>query len=421
MAWVLYLFSSSLSVFSAFVMGYLALKAEIAPWVAPIISVVIILILLQLVSGDWFKKMAIAAISAGSIGGMIGMCLAWTSAYFLHQIEFANWISSPFKFAGTISFFVLIAGALAFLIAIPLYFSLVVPGRLKFPMSRLVYEVIYAKNKLMMFGKVIIGLISSMVYNFLLYFSHVPLNAYLPQLQIAPVFLAIGFISGQAIVIPILMGLLLRFFTATIIRDYYFYFDMKHDFIFAFASGMLIAVFVIELLLFVWLAIFSKNENKIDMEKFKKIFNFSDYKLYKFFFVVTILLGMLFFAHWNLSALQQIYVFLLIFFIGNGIAKIVGRIGIVDITSFVALIIMPYTYFFYSSTLSMLIISSFSAISLGVLTALLFSFKVGELAKIKYENMFKYLIASFVVVSALSGVIFYINKIQWSQKKRDIE
>jgi hypothetical protein len=160
---ILVLASIVLSFLSTCIMSYLAVSIEVTFWVAPIVSLAVIMIARQ----RWSKESAVILLAAGSLGEMIGLSLgfSWPTLYFLHKHIFLTWMEYPVLFAGMIALLVIAAGSLAGIIAYRLRPYLIQVRDLPFPTVRLVHDMIYqprrVDNGMMTKGLLVSGLWSA--------------------------------------------------------------------------------------------------------------------------------------------------------------------------------------------------------------------------------------------------------------------
>lgn len=413
MSFLLCLLSIVLSFLSACMMAYNAMAIQIAPWVAPVVAITIMIVLLQMVQRKWFKEHVVIAIAAGSLGGMVGMCvgLSWPTLYFLQPDVFATWMQSPLTFSGMIFALVFSAGSLAFVITHLLRYHLIIKQEMNFPMSLLVHNIIYAQQKTQSFTLMIHGLMLSSSWNVFTWVARMPLQAYLSQLHTIPVFLSIGFVAGQTIAIPLLVGMFSRIFMLSSVQQKFFYFEKESSFILTFATGMLFAIIattLFDMIKDLYLSVQKKKKSYI--AKFIQMF-WQD-TIYRGLFVGSLILSSAVLSWWNVSFAQQLYVLVGLFLLSHVIGCIVAEVGVLEVTSFVSFIILPLTYFFTISAVPSLILVVFCTVCIGVVVDLLFSYKISHLAQVAHERILKYQIIGFMVASCSIGFIlwWYINK-----------
>jgi len=408
MSFFLVFLSIILSFTSTCLMSYLAMAITIAPWVAPVFVMVLMILLLQVVNKEWFKHHVVVGIAAGSLGGMVGMCLGltWPSLYFLHKETFLLWMQSPWKFAGTISLLVFAAGSFAFLIANFLRYHLIVECDLKFPMSRLVHDIVYVDNQRRGVMMMLNGLVVSSSWNIFTWIARVPFHAYTSQLHTIPIFLSIGFVAGQLITIPLFIGLCSRIVALTFLKNDFFQMVKEQEFILTFSSGMLLGLVSIVVLSYL-LKVFKNKTGIAGGDLALLVSRVLKHRLYLGCLFFSVLLCCAVLYSWNVSWIQQLYVLISLFFLCSVVAFIVGEVGVVEVQSFVNFIILPFTYFFFVSSMSALVIIVFCTVCVGVVVDLFFSYKLAHLAKIPYMRILKYQLLGFFVAATCVGFILW--------------
>lgn len=413
MSFLLVFVSILLSFFSACMMAYNAMATQIAPWVAPVVSVTIMIILLKIVQKEWFKESVVVGIAAGSIGGMIGMCLglSWPTLYFLEPITFASWMSSPKTFAFMVSSLVFSAGSLAFVIVHLLRHHLIVNAKMNFPMSTLVHSIIYTQEEFKSFALMMHGLMITSSWNVFTWISRVPLHGYLSEFHTIPVFLSIGFVAGQIIAIPLLIGLFSRILIIASIQQKYFYFEKESSFILTFALGMIFAIVaktIFDICIDLYYS-FRKNKKSYIKDLLETFWYNSTYRI---MMIGSLVVSSLVLTWWKISYAQQCYMILSLFVLSHVVGIILAEVGVLEIPSFVNFIILPITYFFTVVPSSALIMGVFATICIGLVVDLLFSYKLAHLAEVAHEKILKYQILGFFVAACTGGFIlwWYMHK-----------
>lgn len=414
LSWFLCFLSIILSFFSVCMMSYIAMAVIMAPWVAPVVAVVIMVFALQFIRAEWFKKYVIISIAAGSVGGMVGMCLGltWPSLYFLHEDMFLLWMKTPWKFAGRVALLVLSAGSFAFLIAHFVRKHLIVEHKLPFPMSRLVHDIVFADNKKHSFIMLLHGVVVSSSWNIFAWIARNSLRAYATEFQAIPVLLSIGFVAGQSITVPLFIGMVTRVSVLSLINDTYFPTVQHQEFILTFSAGMLLAVLAMGIM-FLAKSIYAK-ESLLKSDFVLLVYRAIQNKFYVISFITSLIACAITLYVWDVSFVQQIYIFLTLFFLCNAVAMILGRVGVIDIQGFISFMILPFTYLFFASSYSVLFVIAFATVCLGLVVDLLFSYKLAHLAKIPHMTMLYYQVIGFVVAASSVGFIlwWYIDSLK---------
>lgn len=396
------------SVASVFIMSYLAMNTQIGPWVAPLLIVMNTMIAIPFVSRRLFSKYATVMIATCSLGGMIGICLGMTvpSFYFLQQKEFLILLGSPVKFSVLISMFVLFAGLLAFVISYLIKDHLILEKKLPFPMVQLIYDIVSIEPKAtissghrgMLSG---VGIVS--MWNLITMSLKTMLSSYNLEMQVVPFMVSVGFVAGRLILVPVCIGLVTRIVLLRFLQDRFFSNMITQDFLITFACGMLLVFFVKSF----WGVLQIVKNKKISLPHSIKILTRDG----KFLVMSSVIIaGCVLWLHFcGVDWRVLLYVIPLLFGVCFGVAKILGEIGVVELDSFVWFIILPLIYgVIHVSSLSVLFVSLFSMLCLGMVIDLIFAYKLAHLANIEYRRIFHYQLLGLGVASLVSGLIMWL-------------
>jgi len=404
------------SMMSTGMMSYLAMNTQLGPWVAPVFVVVCMVLLMPLFNAAWFKKNVVIIIAAGSVGGMVGLCLGLTfpSFYFLHRHLFDWMLLHPIFFAAIVSSFVLCAAAYAFLLAYVLrHFFLVHMDAMKlhqthdrFPMSQLVHDVIFVEKQREARIFMVIGLGLSAAWSVIVMMGRFALAAYSLQVNMIPLLISIGFIAGRVIAPPMLLGLVTRVFVLDIVHWYVPSTLSDQSFLITFCSGMILVWFVRLVILF-WVDKKELSRNQSYLARMDNKWWFAGWNL------ATAALVFVLLTAWGTPLLVQLYVFGLLSWLAKYLVEIIAKIGVIEIDSYVWFILLPVVYFAAPSSLSVLAIAVFSTLCLGLVVDFLFSYKLAQLAKVPYQFVLRYQIIAAVCASLAAGVLFVWYSSSW--------
>jgi|GEM_PF-1250687 len=390
------------SIISTGMMSYLAMTTQLGPWVAPVFVVVSMVLMMPFFDARWFKKNVVVTIAAGSIGGMVGICLGLSipSFYFLHHHLFVRWLSSPWMFVGIIAGFVLCASAFALLIAMTIKDRVLAKPSARFPMVQLVHNVIFIETQQMAQTFMWMGISFATMWNLLMWCARSALSSFVLQMHVIPMLLSVGFVAGIVIAPPVLLGLATRVFIIETLHQYIVTTVSAHVFLITFASGMLITwlcQFAIKMLLFQKLkALLSYN---FWVQKRDNI----RWYVYSLMILCCVILLL---SLWGTTLFAQWYVIGMILILSWYLVQIVAEVGVVEVDSYVWFIVLPLIYFASLSSLTIVAIAVFATLCLGLVIDCLFSYKLAQLSKIEFASVFKYQIISSVVASVSVGVFF---------------
>lgn len=389
------------SFFSLCMMSYLAMNTLLGPWVAPVFVVVCMVIMISIIAKRWFQEHAVITIAAGSIGGMIGTCLGLTlpSFYLLFKDEFNIKLASPVLFSAGITLLVLSAGALAFLTVYFIKDHVIIERKFPFPMSQLVYDMVFMNSQKKSYWLLWLGIILSSVWNGVAMVGRTALQLYSAQLNLIPMMISIGFVAGSKISVPLLIGLATRTGALEVVHDRFFSSMIPTEFLVMFCFGMLLP-----LILGAVVSVFSFHGMKKIIASRKL-----QLKLQSMHFIilacVVLVFSSLFLKIAEVSWQGQLYALPVLLVVCFYVAGIVGEIGVIEFDNFVWFVILPLVYFASMSAQGILEIAMFSTLCIGIVVDLLFSYKLAQLANVSHQKILKYQLVGFFVAALCSGVV----------------
>lgn len=405
MAFLLIAGSVVLSFLSTVVMSYLAISIEVTFWVAPIISLLMLLLSVFLLGKRLSQDSVVMLLAAGSLGEMIGLAIgfSWPTLYFLHKNIFLQWMESPVFFASMITMLVVAAGSLAAIITRLLWPRL---KRLSFPTARVVYRMIYKFEKSdsnqMVKGMLLSGVWSASA----LAFRRSLQGFLLLQIHTIPTLLSMGFVAGSLVTKPLMLGMATRFFLLQEFQKTIFGYARQEDFVLTFALGMLSAVICKSFLillkgLYAWMSVQNWPSDYIRIKNYTgKYFDWA-LSVGAIFFCSLIL------RHWHMSFAQQSYMIFALTVACMILASVFAETGVLDLPSFGSFVVIPFGYLFYVSSEVQLISFVFATICLGLVVVLLFSWKIADLARISLFEVVKYQAIGFFVAAISVGFVVW--------------
>jgi hypothetical protein len=407
--WLLIGLITLFTIVSTGMKSYLVMHLPLGPWVGPLFEVVCMVLLIPFISKKWFEKHAIMTIVAASIGGMIGMCLGMIvpSFYFLHKIQFLQWLSKPLWFAGAISVLVFAAGALAFLIAYVIKDHLITQVKLPFAMSKLVYDMVCVNHFSRLHALMWTGVGVSSIWNICMFVFRAALPVSrlgVLQLFMVPTIVSAGFIVGDHLAIPFLIGWFLQAIVLQQLHHNYFYNILNKEFLVMFCLGML----TLQILHVAYLVFMKKvwHNSKVQRLQIAAKFNARFFDP-KFLIKLTASLALCAFVlnRFDIHFAVLLLVLPILVIASFNIARLLGEIGVVDIDGFLWCVLLPIMYGFTSlSSENILIIALFAALVLGIVIDLIFSYKIADLAGLSYRHVLTYQLFGFLVAVICSGL-----------------
>lgn len=392
------------SVMSTGMMSYLAMNTQLGPWVAPVFVVVCMVIVIPFVKSKWFYEHAVVAIAAGSLGGMVGICLglSFPSFYFLHRSLFESWVAHPIQFCLVIFCFVMIAMLYVLFLGYFLRHYFLHQPRAKFPMSQVVYDVLFVDVEKKSHQRMIAGIGAVTFWNFLTRAGQLVSSVYASQLHMLPMLCSVGFVAGKVIAFPVFVGLLIRLFVLDSVRIYTGSILSVNSFFVTFCAGMLI-VALVRMMIMTWSMRKNLEVRKRNFFWHEKIMQYSFLKWY--LAIATLVFLLLHF--YGASMATYLYTFLIIAWLSKYLVQIIAEIGIVEVDSYVWFVILPLVYMMAPSTVVIVAVAVFATLCLGLIVDVMFLYKLADLAQVSYHKIVRYqFIAGFC--AAISAGLFFL-------------
>ncbi len=405
--WLLLALTIFFSIISTSMMSYLVMHLPLGPWAGPIFVVVCMALMIPLVSRKWFQEHAIVTIAAGSIGGMIGLGLGATvpSFYFLHKVVFLQLLEQPMIFIGMLSILVCCAGTFAFLIAYAIKDHVIVALGLRFPMSKVVYDIISVNYYTDLHRRMWLGLWITSIFNMILLAIRYALSIHMMSYHMIPMLLPIGFLVGSLSTIPLLIGLFNKIIAINFLSEYYFKNMNKEELLVLFCLGMLSVQIVHSIVRFLKTFIVKKRYQELIPTRIKAHFKEGVFVLIG---IGNILITGFVFRFLGIGLPEQMMMFLLLFMVGLSVSQLIGSVGVVSIDGFMWCILLLILYSFSSlASFSLLIIALFVAVCLSMVIDLMFSYKLADLAQISYQRILKYQLLGFGISIVFSAIVMW--------------
>lgn len=216
------------------------------------------------IKNDTNKKIALV-VSSASIGGILATACGFSfpTLFFLDPELFNSWLVQPVYFVTVMAGLAFTAGWFGVWVANVIEERLIVQENYEFPIGQVIYKMIEAQQQARKSLELAIGFVGAMLFSFfksglayLKYTCHIPrflvlvprmrfgvLHIPLTQVDFAifPMLLAIGFIAGHLITVPLFVGAFAKIFVTGPLNIWFFSWISSVEFLLAFCSGMVIA------------------------------------------------------------------------------------------------------------------------------------------------------------------------------------
>lgn len=430
-----------LSFFSVGVMSYVAMATPLGPWIEPTIVLCAALILkilpifgmqsLDLLENREKRVRLIVLISAGSsLGGIIATALGFSfpTLYFLDQALFGKWMQHPIFFWTVSSGLALVGSLFGFWIANLLQDHMLVKQRLMFPVGQLAYRMILAQNQVRKAKELAFGFIGTLCFclgqalfaipRYLSLFKPVSylgcLNLPWMRFDFFPMYWAIGFVTGQVIAVPLLIGAVSKILLVDPVNTLFFPLLPDFEFMLAFCSGLMVLGTVLGMIdapKSLWESMrriiknifIADSETKNGCLKCRCI----ALSVTTYLGVMAILFSLTFFAYFGMPLWVIFYLLLFTFVCAYQVVYIAGKIGLAQLGRFATFVMLPAVFLFSLDMVNIVFISTFVELAAGVAAATLFGLKMGQLAGVPSKTIKRYQFLGIVISCAIIGLIFW--------------
>lgn len=418
------------SVFSTAVMSYIAMATPIGPWIAPTLVLLGSLVARLVRSSDAATNRGLALVTAaGSIGGIVATAAAFSypTLYFLDTPLFISWMAQPLFFCSVLTALVCAAGGCGLLAAQLFEHELLDEYKLPFPIGQLVYKLIAAQNNIRKSYELGVGFLASFCWTVaqgafgitrayipqsFTFFSGASLGvvsipALSLQLTVLPMLLAIGFIAGHLIAIPLGAGALAKVFIMEPLHAFAFSGISSSDFLLAFCSGMVCAgavqsfTAVPAMLTSAYASL--KNGSIANGSAVANIY----IKLKRVETAVALAVTVLFLSYFKFSLLAQVYLILGSVICAYQVAAIAGKIGLAQLGRFATFVMVPALFLFGLDVVQVTLVATFVEICAGVTTDVLFGRKMAQMGQIKRSEIAWFQLFGLIVSAITIGVVFW--------------
>lgn len=423
-----------LSLFSTAVLGYISIATPIGPWIAPTLALMCLLVshvLPKRIAPD--SNTIALCVGGGSVGGILatGVGFYFPTYYFVDPVGFNALMATPYLFCFYLSTISLASALFGLLIANMCEHQLIDTQELPFAIGQMVHAMIFAGDQMRKAWQLGIGFISTLTFCM----AQVSINGYgpfiprevtvlskqsislftVPRLKLnfdqLPMLLAIGFIAGHLIAIPLLIGLLTLLFIAEPVNHYFFKDLVCHDFTMAFCSGIVLfgALSSIYSLYARWRKNKAKPTESTDFsfESLHQRFLHSVAgKALQLCIIVALVIAMLTYTHF--SFLSQLFIIIATAVSSYQIIVIAGKIGLATMGRFATFVMVPALLLFGVDGVQATIISTFVGIAGGVGTDLLFGRKMARMSNISDKTMHRFQLLGIITSSLAIGVIVWL-------------
>ena len=452
-----------LSCLSTAIMSYIAMAMPIGPWIETTLvlaGMIIFSVCARFIRSESRMHDLGLTTAAGGIGGILatGLGFSFPTLYFIDPATFDAWMNSPLYFASMVAGLSFCAGSFGLLVAELFEHRLITEQQMPFPIGELVYKMISAQQSMRQAASLAAGFVGTQLFLFVQLcsriipqsitlmhkytFSVFSVPTIMLKTDVMPMFLAIGFVTGHVIVLPLVVGFLAKigcidplhviytqtsnpihvFFAHTFGTVIHNFFPTSlitnptdtistEEFSVAFCSGMVLYGVITSFIgLPKVLVTAFKNLGIINVSQKDSYAGTLAYmnKLTLLHSVGVLSVTSAFLTYCQFSFLAQLYLLSFTFLWTYQVLIIAGKIGLAPLGRFATFVMVPAMALFGLTMVQITFIATFVEVAVGVASDVLFGRKMAQLAGITRANIRAYQWLGLVISCAVVGFIFWL-------------
>lgn len=405
-------------------MLYLALATPLGPWIEP----VFVLLFLGL---TWFAKRRTAinefltcVAAASGIAGItaVGCAFSYPTFYFLSKQDFCIWLAQPASFIGALIGLTLIAGALSFICAswweTDFLFS---KKQYPFPEINLVHTMITTTESPVKIIRFFVGVLSTGVfYTLQSICSWIPAKITLVQqysfacfrspmlslsLETLPMFIALGFVAGPMLIIPLITGTLSKIILVEPIQKLFFAHMTSESVIAAWCTGMILASIIRGIF-----SAISKIKNQWHARpSIHALFSVSaSSERIIIALIILFLCSLPFFLFFKFSIFAILYLLAGAALCAHQLINIAAKVGLAPMGRFATFIMLPGLMIFGFNWLQATQVATFVEMVGGMSVQLMFGRRLMQLTGTRRAPIILAQIIGMIVAAATVGYVFWL-------------
>lgn len=420
----IFIWSTVATIIATAIMSYICMATPIGPWAEPTILLLgsLLVRLVYKTVSDRSTALGLSVAAAG-MGGIIATACAFSfpTLFFLQPALFNAWLAQPLYFCALMAGLVIVASALGLLVAHVLEPSMLNTESMPFSIGQLSHKMIVAQNQVKKSYELFAGMgVSSTLVALQTFVKNMPQAiTIIPRIDIGaihiarvacklttlPIFVAIGFITGKMLTVPLLVGVFSKYLILEPLHAFIFAHISNDNFLLAFFSGMVLQGAVMS---FVDVpSLFTRAYKALH----KKVGTFSIQtnmmqQIAWYAPICMLALFIPFFFYFGFSLVAQLYVLVGTIICIYQLIIIAGKIGLAPLGRFATFVMVPGLLFFGFNGVQATVVATFVEISGGVAVDALFGRKMGQLASIDRRYIVWFQMFGVVVAALSIGAIF---------------
>lgn len=418
-----------LTCFSVAILGYLSIATMFGPWIAPT------LVLLLLPIKHFFYGSARAATSlkeiiliqaTAAVGGIVAVAIGFSlpMLFFLDQKTFDMLSGNALIFCCGMAAVCLVAGGLGLVLGNFFAARLIDRDKLPFPVSDLTCNMAMSQRGLYDSFCLGVGFLGTLIVC-LLRDGLLRFRGFIPPIinffkvngcgiALSPMFVALGYTTGFAIVPPLLVGLCSKYYVLPLLNNHSSYLPFAlfkpmdaTTLLIAFCSGLVLSEVCVGLCrLSLRIAKNIRTKGCVDWIAIRKQTCCAHTQWVAIVFFLVLSCGVLRLAGFTL--LEQGFFLVLVVLATYYINLIGGQVGLIQFGRFSTFILIPMILLCNLTSLQMTLVCVFFNICAAAASDLLFDYKTALIANIDRPAMWRLQWIGLAITAAFVGVIFWL-------------
>jgi len=371
---------------------------------------------------------AITAITAASgIAGIVGTACGFVipTIYFLDAQAYATWFTSPYVAWVSMASLVCAAGGWGMVLAWHGRTWFLRNQRMPFPVGEMVHNIVHMGKQLWSIASLATGFFATIGYGVLQHtmqivprlwrlthraftWGYVTIPKLAIQLDIAPMLIAIGFVAGHVLAVPLCVGIVTKLGVLEPLYRYLSPATEYNDAVLAFGSGLLLYSTITSFTKFPYIIVSGYRWMR-DTYRSMRNNHVQSYLQPSLAFVSgAVLLSIAVLWGANFSFVSQLYTVALTTLCVYQILIIAGRVGLAPFGRFATFLMLPGTLLFAFQATHITVISAFVAIACGVAADTLFGQKAADTKDVSTATVTRYQCFGLIVAALTIGPVLWL-------------
>ncbi|MBN2266969.1 MAG: OPT/YSL family transporter [Candidatus Babeliaceae bacterium] len=415
--------------FAVAVQSYVSMATPIGPWIEPIIALTMLLVTrascLFCKKSATHTRTATLVTAAAGVGGAVAIAFGFSfpTLHFWDPALFASWLAHPGYLLLITGGATIAGGGFAFLLANYFESTMLNDPKTPFPIGEMVGRLLSVADSVRSSITLAIGFCSSMLLSIARWvWQLIPETLFLTsggswwlfkfpkitlQIDLILVFIAIGFIGGSILVVPLIVGVISKIFLLGPLHHLFFkHLSFGNTFLSAFAGGIILQEATISMAKLPGLIGKSIKSLK-GWQRAKEALPRTDL-LQVLWILLVIGIGIAYFSYLNFSLPSQIYLYLFTLICVSQAVVIGGKAGMAPMGRYATFVMLPSLFLFKHSYAQAMFISLFVWLVGMVTIDLLFGRVTARITGVERKSVIWFQLFGLIISALLVGIVFWL-------------